>query len=225
MTNPIVAPKDSYHQQMAFITAIWNNSKLFGLERWVMLVLATFRLVLPSMVVNLVAARFAYPHNKVVVDVYCILKPVLLFGILKLGLASGTWALILACILIADLYVYLLSVIFLGRVGLYGQPASINRSVLLALINFIELAAAFSIVYLNLNALYYDDSVVTNWHQAVYFSVITAMTIGYGDVTPGTPPGRLVTSVHAFGSLVFVGVVFTLLVSRISLEGPRQGSC
>jgi hypothetical protein len=223
MGNPVVAAKHSYRQQLTYVRDIWLDKTLFGLERWVMLALAAIRLLLPSMVVNVVAGRFTYPSNKVVVDVYCLLKTLVLVLILKEGLAPMKWALVVAGVLLVDLYVYLLSVVFLGRVGLYAQPASINRSILLALVNFVELAAAASIVYLHLGALCYAGTVVTGWHQAFYFSVITATTIGFGDIKPCSPHGRLVSSLHALGALVFIGVVFTMLVSHIRLEGPKEG--
>lgn len=223
VANAPVALKHSYRQQLAYIKAVWSNSEVFGLERWLMLVFLATRLVLPSMIVQELAARFAYPRNKVVVDIYVVLKPVALLLILKAGLAPKAWALGVACVLVADLYIYLLSIIFLGRVGLYAQPASINRSLLLALVNFGELAAAFSVVYLHLDALCVGGAALKAWHEAFYFSVITATTIGYGDITPCSPAGRLVASVHAVASLVFLGMVFTLFVSRIKLEGPKQG--
>ena len=63
------AAKDSYRQQLTYISDIWRNSALFGLERWVMLALAAVRLPLPSMVVNVIAAQlridpYAYSESR-----------------------------------------------------------------------------------------------------------------------------------------------------------------
>ena len=223
MDNPDVAAKHSFRQQGIYVRSIYRNKTLFGLERWVMLSLAVIRFVLPSMIINTLAGRFAFPRNKVVVDVYCLLKVLTLLLILRTGSGSTTWAFIIAFLLLVDLYVYLLSVIFLGRSGLYAQPASINRSILLALLNFLEITAAVSIVYLHIAALCYAGNSVTSWHQAFYFSIITGTTIGFGDIAPCTPQGRLVASLHALGAMIFFGVVFTMLVSHIRLEGPKQG--
>ena len=55
---------------------------------------------------------------------------------------------------------------------------------------------------------------VEDWSylDSAYFLVITATTIGYGDITPQTDFGKILTMIYAF-----VGVAFVLyLVSTIS---------
>lgn len=98
-TARTTAPKHSYRQQATYISDIWGNRELFGFERWFMLTLAAVRLALPSLAINAVAQRFDYPGNKVVVDVYCLLKPLILLVILKANLAPTSWSLIVACVL------------------------------------------------------------------------------------------------------------------------------
>ncbi len=42
---------------------------------------------------------------------------------------------------------------------------------------------------------------ITNFADALYFAFVTASTVGYGDVTPVTPAGKVLT-----GLLIFVGI-------------------
>ena len=46
----------------------------------------------------------------------------------------------------------------------------------------------------------------TSFENAIYFAVITALTVGFGDVTPRSRGGRLITAMLAFLGLVLIGV-------------------
>ena len=59
------------------------------------------------------------------------------------------------------------------------------------------------------------------WLDALYFSVITVSTVGYGEITPDTAAGKIFTMVY-----VVVGIgVFVALVTTIGhhlLEAKRR---
>jgi len=42
--------------------------------------------------------------------------------------------------------------------------------------------------------------------EAVYFAAITALTVGYGDVTPVTPLGQVLSVAIGFLGVIFVGI-------------------
>ena len=46
----------------------------------------------------------------------------------------------------------------------------------------------------------------SSFEDATYFAVITALTVGFGDVTPRSRGGRLITAMLAFLGLVLIGV-------------------
>jgi voltage-gated potassium channel len=54
--------------------------------------------------------------------------------------------------------------------------------------------------------------------KAVYFSFITGLTVGYGDIVPSTPIGQL-TSVL----LGLVGILFTGVVVAAAVQAVRKG--
>lgn len=57
--------------------------------------------------------------------------------------------------------------------------------------------------------------------DAVYFSVVTVATVGYGDITPITPTAKwLVTAEIVSGVLLLVGIV-SFLISRIANFGSK----
>lgn len=57
------------------------------------------------------------------------------------------------------------------------------------------------------------------WLNAYYFSVITLTTVGYGDITPHTPFGKLFTTFYIF---VGVGIITTFLSVTIRRRGARM---
>ena len=57
-----------------------------------------------------------------------------------------------------------------------------------------------------------------NWRvgESLYFTFVTGLTIGYGDLTPKTLVGRLLAMVVGFA-----GIVVTGLVAAVSVQALR----
>ena len=78
------------------------------------------------------------------------------------------------------------------RVGVFDQldappqkkyvVASVDRVVVLGLVNYLELIVTFATIYA-----FNRDSIVgaTDWFAPIYLSAISQLTIGYGDIHPG----------------------------------------
>lgn len=56
------------------------------------------------------------------------------------------------------------------------------------------------------------------WLDALYFSLITLSTIGFGDITPTTELGKVVTIVYSIAGLG----ILAALISAIATHGPRR---
>jgi polar amino acid transport system substrate-binding protein len=63
-----------------------------------------------------------------------------------------------------------------------------------------------------------SESAVVNLRDGLYWAVVTMTTVGYGDKTPKTMPGRVVAMVWMISSLVLVSLLSTSLVSRMTAE-------
>lgn len=52
--------------------------------------------------------------------------------------------------------------------------------------------------------------------DSFYFSVVTATTVGYGDLTPSQPLSKLFVSVYSILSVALIGTLFQRLVARLA---------
>ncbi len=60
--------------------------------------------------------------------------------------------------------------------------------------------------------------------DALYFTMTTFATVGFGDITPGSVPARFVTLLQMMGGLILVGVVARVLISAARFRQDRRSS-
>ncbi len=114
--------------------------------------------------------------------------------------------------------------------ALSGRPdervSSIIRIIVLTGVNFIELLLCFGVIYAtNYMSLSGAGKAITGF----YFSIITQLTIGYGDVYP-TGWLRIVAAVQGLIGIVFIILVFGRVMASfpqmhdVSRENGNKGS-
>jgi hypothetical protein len=94
--------------------------------------------------------------------------------------------------------------------------SSAVRTLVLSFLNYVELLVCFGIVYTTM-----PESLIgsTGWLDDMYFSVVTQLTIGYGDIRP-VGWARFVSVAQGL-----VSVAFTILIlGRIVSVLPKIGS-
>ena len=60
--------------------------------------------------------------------------------------------------------------------------------------------------------------------DALYFTMTTFATVGFGDITPVSMPARFVTLIQMIGGLILVGVVARVLISAARVREDRKSS-
>lgn len=67
-----------------------------------------------------------------------------------------------------------------------------------------------------------NDSSFVSFFNAMWFTVVTLTTIGYGDVSPGTIPGKIVTILLAFWGTIFVALLVTIVSNIFNLRNSQE---
>ncbi len=89
----------------------------------------------------------------------------------------------------------------------------LNRAILILLMFF-----AFGVVFYHI----YEDMAILD---ALYYTVLTISTVGYGDLVPKTQEGRLVTCIFVFAGLALIaeaiGIVSDYVLERMNLVAQK----
>lgn len=108
------------------------------------------------------------------IDLYCVAQALVLLVLLA-AWAQSLFAVLIAAYILFDLFLVLANVIFVGKFPeLQAQPASVERSIILLLLNLIDVVLAF--------AIFYRYTLGLGTSSAVFQAALVLGTIGY-------PPG------------------------------------
>jgi hypothetical protein len=223
------ASKPYYETQKKNLQAIWNNTayKDFGIERILRLLLQLTAFIIPSGLLRSITGTSNFLFRRLSVEFLVIIKLTFLYFVLKLDCTSSFCILVIAIVLTADTLHFSISRIVLN--DLYRKHVSFTRSLILKFINYIEVCLFFAILYsyldhtnLDINnhtfiindSLHAKDNHLTSI-QAIYFSFVTAATIGYGDITPKDPFVMKMIVVQIIISLFFVVVFLSSIINRL----------
>jgi voltage-gated potassium channel len=104
----------------------------------------------------------------------------------------------------------------------FGEVTATHLAVLRILLT------VFSLVFITGGLLYDIESPVndafTTMLDGVYFAVVTLTTVGFGDITPQTEAGRVVTMVMILAGVMVIPWQLTNLVRRIVLESNKRAA-
>lgn len=64
----------------------------------------------------------------------------------------------------------------------------------------------------------------TSIPESIYWAIVTLTTVGYGDISPGTPLGKLIASVIMLCGYGIIAVPTGIVTSEITLQAKRERS-
>ncbi|TAJ22721.1 MAG: two pore domain potassium channel family protein [Nitrospirae bacterium] len=115
------------------------------------------------------------------------------------------------------------------------KPASLGRSFVSALINLCEIVIAFAAIYLSIGCIVLSSGLsissctskcVSDIEQpveALYYSMVTTATLGYGDFVPGNWVSRGIVFFHLLIEVLFlVAIVPVILSNFVNRLGGRE---
>ena len=192
------------------ISDVWDNSNYndFGIERVFRLLLVTSKIFFPGIYLEYLNRKSLYHNRKIKGELYVIFKTVMPFAMLYFGLWHHTWLFLLNIYLLIETYVYVFHKIFLPE---HNSGKTYNRSLILLFFNFFEVIGSFGVIYAAGN---YLNEPIKNTIDALYFSLITGATVGYGDLYPVNHDGKLLVMIQLVSTLSFLILFFNFFAPR-----------
>ncbi|MFD2872008.1 ion channel [Mucilaginibacter ximonensis] len=223
-------PNGFYEQQCANLSTIWHNKKYkdFGIERLIRLTIQLLSFATPAGLIRWVTGKSKnLLVRKISIEVYAIGKVVFAWQAISHGWTSNGWVTVFIVIMTADTLHFLLGRIILNDI--WRQPISFQRSLIMTFVNYAEICLCFAAIYY-----YWDHAYSINGYHVfsvndklakfqdhlppvtyIYFSFVTAATIGYGDISPFDPFVQSVVNAQIIISLFMVVVIIASLASKL----------
>jgi hypothetical protein len=217
--NVIKTGKPKYNpiqKRIQNIKAIWNNNHQDdnGIEKMVRLFLSSSQLFFPGIYIKYLVSKKGSEYEDLAVDFYVLLKVSLPLLIITNQWQNNPVILWMMVYVMLETILYIPTLIFAS--DLFSKPRSYKRSMLLLFFNYLELVFGFAVLYSFANEF---NKPFTHWFDAIYFSTVTASTIGYGDFYPINPLGKFLVSVQSTLVLMFVVLFLNFFSNKIKSKG------
>lgn len=198
------------------IKAIWNNDHQddSGIEKIVRLFLSSSQLLFPGVYIKYLAYLKGYEYRDLALDFYVLFKVIFPILILSNHWQSNYYLVLFMVYLLLETVLYIPTLIFAS--DLFSKPRSYKRSMLLLFLNYVEIIFAFAVLYSCGN---YLNKPFINSFDAIYFSIITLSTIGYGEFYPVTLVGKILASSQAILFLFFAILFLNFFTTKIKGKG------
>lgn len=211
-------PQNAFLRQIEVLKSVWNNENYyaFGLERVFRLLLAVVQLLMPVMLVKILFGGRGFLVKKLAVEAYVLLKAIFPILILQFDFFQHRICMFICVIFIIETVFYLLYLVFLS--DQISNQASYKRSLLFLFLNYIEIALCFSAIYAYLNH-YHSFSTIKPFPSktaVIYYSFVTAASIGYGDYSPNTDMGQILVIFQSLIFFLYLAIILNFFHSRSS---------
>ncbi len=195
------------------LVAIWNNTyeEDAGLEKLIRLGLACSQFFFPGMYIKHLFWRKGPLYQDLATELFVLAKTAFPLVVLHQGWQAHAWVVALAGWLMLETILYIPTLIFASDV--FATPRSYRRATILLFLNYLEVVFTFAVIYSSGPHL---NRPLTHWTEAVYFSIVSSSTIGFGDFYPVTTVGRVLVMLQSLFYLSYI-VLF------INFFGIRTG--
>lgn len=196
------------------LRAIWNNEGHHdtGLEKIVRLFLVSVQFIFPGIHIRQFSVRWGVITRNLFIEFYVLFKTVLPVIFLASGLYVHKWTVAISAYLLFESVCYVAALIFVS--DMFVRPRSYRRNILMLFLNYLELSFSYAVIYGGLHLL---GNKPTSAVDYIYFSIITATTIGYGDFMPVGHLGKMVVCMQAITVVAFVVLFLNFFGSKVEV--------
>lgn len=190
---------------------VWSDKTSYGLERLLRFFLVLLQGLFPTLFIHMLARRIHPLWRKLTIDVYVTGKFFWLLLVILTGWYEYVPVVFFTIYLMAETVFYILGMIVLSDI--YSHSVTLSRSMIMLMFNYLQVVFCFAIVYVKYDLL---NSSVTPL-SAIYFSLATMTTVGYGDYYPQPGLGQAVVIIQ-----MVVFVLFMLVFVNYFTSGIRE---
>ena len=153
-------------------------------------------------------------------DIYVALFTIALTALLIFWKEAGRFAFVCALYRAYDIFQYRFHFIFVKSKTEPWDPNNIRHHLGYAFVNLYEIVAAYAILYLSLEAVCHGNppQSMNQFVTAFYYSLVTMMTVGYGDYTPCDWSGQIIVIAQLATSFFLLAFIIPGLVSLFTAK-------
>jgi hypothetical protein len=198
------------------VKAIWHNQHQddSGIEKIVRLFLSSSQLLFPGLYIKQIASKKGHEYQDLYLDIYVVIKVILPLLILANNWLCKKLIISIMVYFLAETLLYIPTLIFAS--DSFSRPRSYKRSMMLLFFNYFEIVFSFAVLYSLGN---YLNKPFLHWFDAIYFSIVTSTSIGYGDFFPSTTWGKFLVSSQAFLFLFFIVLFLNFFSGNLKSKG------
>ncbi len=204
------------HKRVKNIKAIWNNEQHddIGIEKMLRLFLAVSQFFFLGTYIKQVFGKRGIAYQDLSVDAFVLIKVGFPIFILAYDLENNALLFGILIWFLIETILYIPTLIFASDI--FSRPRSYRRSMLLLFLNYIEIIFSFGVIYTQGN---YLNKAFNHWFDSIYFSAVTAATIGYGDYFPTTIQGKVLVCLQSIIFLIFVVLFLNFFTNKVEQKG------
>lgn len=222
-SRPNVPLPPAILNQIENVKKVWHNEQYvdFGIERLIRIFLVLSLFLFPGLYIKQLSGTRSVVRRKLAVDLFVLFKLFLPFFTIYFSWFGNPYVLVLNCYLMTETILYLASLVFLSSE--IAKPVSYKRSLVAAVINYIELCLCYAVIYnychLHIPGFFNSD---VGRLKVVYFSFISAATIGYGDLAVNNAIGYLLVISQTLVFLLFIVIFLNFFAGKLHDPGSFQ---
>lgn len=203
--------------QVFTLLRIWRNYHHhdFGIERFIRLTLALLQFITPGLYIKQLFKGRSNTTKKLAIEIYVLFKMIFPILVMKTGQAGNVYMVWIVSFFLFETIVYITSLIFIADAS--RESVQPRRSLVLLLFNFFEIVLDFALFYAFCEQ-HYDHFFTRPLHgttDAIYFSFVTAATVGFGDIAPLHVLAEKLTIVQLTLTFIFVGLFLNYFASLL----------
>lgn len=180
----------------------------FGMERIFRLFLISARFLFPGIYLDHAFGKVSITAQKAAKEIYVLLKMFFPFFILYYGLSPNPVFLFFNVYFLIETFIVIFDRIYLSE---HSKNRGYKRILLLLFINFLEVVFSFGVLYASGD---YLNKPLVDYIDAIYFSLMTSATIGYGDIHPINANGKLISIAQSLSTLAYLVLFFNFFSSK-----------